>query len=268
MSPQQPPLKARKRFGQNFLVDPRVVDQILGVVSAQPTDHVVEIGPGHGAITEGLAASGARLTLIEIDRDLIAGLMARFVTKYPERVTLLNQDVLTVQFAALDAPLRIVGNLPYNISTPVLFQLLDAADWITDIHVMLQKEVVQRITAEAGDPAYGRLGVMISAVADTEALIDVPPESFFPAPKVDSGVVCIRPNPARRAAIRDLSHLQSVVRQAFSQRRKTLRNTLKGLATPTQLDALGIDPGARPETLPVESFVALSNALLEDQDGS
>ena len=147
-------MRARKRFGQNFLVDTQVVEQILSAVSAQPSDHVVEIGPGHGAITTGLAASGARLTLIEIDRDLIAGLIAGVVCRDPDRITLINQDVLTVDFRQLTGPLRIVGNLPYNISTPVLFQLLDATDWIQDIHVMLQKEVVERITAVAGDPAY------------------------------------------------------------------------------------------------------------------
>lgn len=263
-----PAVRARKRFGQNFLVDTVVIEQILSAVSATPADHVVEIGPGHGAITRGLAATGARLTLIEIDRDLIAGLLASVVCHDPARITLLNQDVLTVDFRALTGPLRIVGNLPYNISTPVLFQLLDAASCIQDIHVMLQKEVVQRITAVAGDSAYGRLGVMISAVADTEALIDVPPESFHPAPKVDSGVVCIRPSAARRSRIRDLTHLGNLVRAAFSQRRKTLRNNLKGVVTPALFEALEIDPGARPETLPVESFVTLSNALVDTADVS
>lgn len=261
-------MRARKRFGQNFLVDTQVVEQILSAVSAQPSDHVVEIGPGHGAITTGLAASGARLTLIEIDRDLIAGLIAGVVCRDPDRITLINQDVLTVDFRQLTGPLRIVGNLPYNISTPVLFQLLDATDWIQDIHVMLQKEVVQRITAVAGDPAYGRLGVMISAVADTEALIDVPPESFQPAPKVDSGVVRIRPNAARRAAIVNIEHLGWLVRTAFHQRRKTLRNNLKGFVSAELFGSLGIDPGARPETLPVESFITLSNTLVENPNVS
>jgi 16S rRNA (adenine1518-N6/adenine1519-N6)-dimethyltransferase len=261
-------MRARKRFGQNFLVDTQVVEQILSAVSAQPSDHVVEIGPGHGAITTGLAASGARLTLIEIDRDLIAGLIAGVVCRDPDRITLINQDVLTVDFRQLTGPLRIVGNLPYNISTPVLFQLLDATDWIQDIHVMLQKEVVQRITAVAGDPAYGRLGVMISAVADTEALIDVPPESFQPAPKVDSGVVRIRPNAARRAAIVNIEHLGWLVRTAFHQRRKTLRNNLKEFVSAELFASLGIDPGARPETLPVESFITLSNTLVENPNVS
>lgn len=262
------PIRARKRFGQNFLVDPWVIEQILSAVGAIPGDHVVEIGPGRGAITQGLAATGARLTLIEIDRDLIAGLLAGVVCHDPARITLLNQDVLTVDFRALAGPLRVVGNLPYNISTPVLFQLLDVATEIQDIHVMLQKEVVQRITAKAGDSAYGRLGVMISAVAETEALIEVPPESFYPAPKVDSGVVRIRPSAERRRQIRDLAHFGQLVRNAFSQRRKTLRNNLKGVVSSTVFEALNIDPGARPETLPVESFVTLSNALVDSTDVS
>ena len=254
---------ARKRFGQNFLIDGRVIDAILASVNASPTDAVVEIGPGHGAITEGLYASGCDLTLIELDRDLIPGLLASFVTKAPERCRLINQDVLKVDFTQLNTPLRVVGNLPYNISTPLLFQLLDLGQNIRDIHVMLQKEVVNRIAANAGEPAYGRLGVMIQATARVEPLIDVPPESFAPAPKVDSGVIRIIPDSDKRAQIQSMDMLKAVVRQAFSQRRKTLRNNLKELINTEEFEHLEINPQDRPERLSVETYVHLANHIIQ-----
>ncbi len=252
---------ARKRFGQNFLIDPQIIDAIVSSVAATPEDHLVEIGPGHGAITEGLFASGARLTLIELDRDLIPGLLAAFVSQAPKRCELLSSDVLKVDLKALDGPLRIVGNLPYNISTPLLFKLLEVAEQIIDIHVMLQQEVVNRITAPPGTSAYGRLSVMIQAQADAERLIDVPPTSFAPPPKVDSGVIRIRPNSAKRAQIDDLNTLEALVRQAFGQRRKTLRNNLKDWVSDHTFESLGINAQDRPERLPVETYVTLANAL-------
>lgn len=252
---------ARKRFGQNFLIDGRVIDSILASISAGPTDHVVEIGPGHGAITEGLFASGAQLTLIELDRDLVPGLLASFVSKAPERCELISADVLQVDFRQLNGRLRVVGNLPYNISTPLLFKLLSNSDQIVDIHVMLQREVVNRITAEPGSTAYGRLGVMIQAQADTEALIEVPPSAFAPPPKVDSGVVRIQPSGEKRARIVNLEVLAQVVRQAFGQRRKTLRNNLKETVSDALFESLEIDPSNRPERLPVETYVTLANAI-------
>ncbi len=256
---------ARKRFGQNFLIDGSVIDAILSAVAARPIDRVIEIGPGHGAITEGLFASGADLTLIELDRDLIPGLLASFVTKAPDRCRLINQDVLTVDFRELEGPLRVVGNLPYNISTPLLFKLLELGLKIKDIHVMLQQEVVKRICAEPGSSAYGRLGVMIQAVADVEPLIHVPPTAFAPAPKVESGVVRITPNAQKAARIEDMDGLQKLVRMAFAQRRKTLKNNLKEWPTPIPWDDWGVDPSARAETLAVETYVDLANALKQEE---
>jgi 16S rRNA (adenine1518-N6/adenine1519-N6)-dimethyltransferase len=252
---------ARKRFGQNFLIDGRVIDEILVSVNASPSDAIVEIGPGHGALTEGLYESGCDLTLIELDRDLIPALLANFVTKTPERCRLINQDVLKVDFTHLNAPLRVVGNLPYNISTPLLFKLLALGQNIRDIHVMLQKEVVNRIVAEAGESAYGRLGVMIQASAHAESLIDVPPESFAPAPKVDSGVIRIIPDTDKRARIQSMDMLTKVVKQAFSQRRKTSRNNLKELISTEEFEDLAINPQDRPERLSVETYVRLANYI-------
>lgn len=252
---------ARKRFGQNFLIDAQVIDAIIASVGAKTSDRLVEIGPGHGAITAGLFASGCDLTLIELDRDLIPGLLASFVSKAPERCRLISQDVLKVDFDPLGPALRVVGNLPYNISTPLLFKLIALGEQVSDIHVMLQQEVVKRICAEPSHGAYGRLGVMIQASCDVEALIEVPPEAFAPAPKVHSGVVRITPNPAKAAAIKDPDMLTRLVRTAFAQRRKTLRNNLKEWPHAIALEDFGIDPGARPETLPVETYVTLANAL-------
>lgn len=258
---------ARKRFGQNFLIDGLVIDAILASVNASPNDAVVEIGPGHGAITEGLYASGCDLTLIELDRDLIPELTAKFVTKAPRRCRLINEDILKVDFTQLNPPLRVVGNLPYNISTPLLFQLLELGRNIRDIHVMLQKEVVNRITANAGESAYGRLGVMIQATTRVEFLIDVPPESFTPAPKVDSGVIRITPDADKRARIQSKETLRTVVRQAFSQRRKTLRNNLKELISTEEFAHLEINPQDRPERISVEAFVNLANYISQRKGG-
>ncbi|CAI8311424.1 MAG: 16S rRNA (adenine(1518)-N(6)/adenine(1519)-N(6))-dimethyltransferase RsmA [Oceanospirillales bacterium TMED33] len=252
---------ARKRFGQNFLVDDRVIEAILASIRASAADAIVEIGPGHGAITEGLYASQCDLTLIELDRNLVPGLLASFVSKTPGRCRLLNEDVLKVDFGQFSSPLRIVGNLPYNISTPLLFKLLELGDQIQDIHVMLQKEVVNRIAAVPGESAYGRLGVMIQATASVEPLIEVPPESFAPPPKVDSGVIRIIPCARKRSLIASMQTLTHVVRQAFSQRRKTLRNNLKDILTSEEFEVLGINPQDRPERLSVQTYVELCNYL-------
>ncbi len=252
---------ARKRFGQNFLIDGRVVDAILASITASSSDTIVEIGPGHGAITEGLYASQCDLILIELDRDLVPGLLASFVSQSPERCRLLNKDVLKVDFTRLGSALRIVGNLPYNISTPLLFKLLERGDQIQDIHVMLQKEVVNRIAAAPGESAYGRLGVMIQATAHVESLIDVPPECFAPPPKVNSGVIRIIPDANKRALIESMDTLALLVRQAFSQRRKTLKNNLKNLLNLEDFEILGINPTDRPERLSVRTYVELANYL-------
>ena len=257
---------ARKRFGQNFLNDGHVIDAILALIHTSPSDRVVEIGPGHGAITDGLFKSGCDLTLIELDRDLIPELLARFVTKSPDRCKLIHQDVLKVNFSKLSRPLRIVGNLPYNISTPLLFKLLELRDQVQDIHVMLQKEVVDRLSASPGGGSYGRLSVMIQATATVVPLIEVLPESFSPAPKVKSGVIRIIPDSNKRDRILSMDDLSRVVRQAFSQRRKTLRNNFKNWTSTDELVALSINPQDRPERLSVETYIDLANYISQREN--
>jgi len=256
---------ARKRFGQNFLIDGRVIDAILASVNSSPNDSVVEIGPGHGAITSGLYSSGCDLTLIELDRDLVPNLLASFVSKSPTRCRLINQDALRVDFGGLGTQLRIVGNLPYNIGTSLLFKLLENVGQIRDIHVMLQKEVVHRIAAAPGNSAYGRLSVMIQATSSVEPLFDVSPESFRPAPKVDSGVIRIIPNTSKRGRIQCMDTLIELVRQSFGQRRKTLRNNLKDIISLEEFDYLGINPQGRPEQLSVETYIELGNYIAQQR---
>ncbi len=256
---------ARKRFGQNFLIDSRVIDAILASINSSPSDSVVEIGPGHGAITSGLYSSGCYLTLIELDRDFVPNLLAGFVSKSPNRCRLINQDVLKVDFGALGTHLRIVGNLPYNVATPLLFRLLEHGGQIRDIHVMLQKEVVDRIAATPGNTAYGRLSVMIQATSLVEPLFDVSPESFTPAPKVDSGMIRIIPDGSKRARIRCMDTLTHLVRQSFGQRRKILRNNLKDVISLEEFDDLGINPQDRPEHLSVETYIELGNYLSQQR---
>ncbi len=256
---------ARKRFGQNFLIDSRVIEAILASINSSPNDSVVEIGPGHGAITSGLYSSGCYLTLIELDRDFVPNLLAGFVSKSPNRCRLINQDVLKVDFGALGTHLRIVGNLPYNVATPLLFRLLEHGRQIRDIHVMLQKEVVNRIAATPGNTAYGRLSVMIQATSLVEPLFDVSPESFTPAPKVDSGMIRIIPDGSKRARIRCMDTLTHLVRQSFGQRRKILRNNLKDVISLEEFDDLGINPQDRPEHLSVETYIELGNYLSQQR---
>lgn len=247
--------RARKRFGQNFLHDPAVIARIVRTVSPQAGEHLVEIGPGQAAITEPLLASGCQLTAIEIDRDLAALLRAKFLN-HP-RFALIEQDVLTVDLSALTPqPIRIVGNLPYNISTPLLFKVL-ACPNVADAHVMLQREVVDRLVAKAGDPAYGRLSVMLAAVAQAQRVIDVGPGAFKPAPKVQSAVARIVPlqTPLQVA---DRTVFSDIVRAAFAARRKTLSNALKALVSSEQIREVGIDPGARAETISPEGYAALA----------
>lgn len=258
MSGSAPRHIPRKRFGQNFLVDDGIIAGIVEAVRPQRGDAVVEIGPGLGALTTPLLERLDRLHVIEIDRDLIARLRGLHA---PERLVIHEGDVLEFDFAALDDPLRVVGNLPYNISTPLLFRLAAFAGRIRDIHVMLQKEVVERMVAAPGDAEFSRLSVMLQYRFDMEKLFDVPPESFEPAPKVDSAVVRLMPfttlpHPARNEAM-----LAEVVARAFGQRRKTLRNTLKGMVTAEQLAQLGINAGARAQELAVADFVRIADAL-------
>lgn len=248
----------RRRFGQNFLVDRGVVDAIVHAINPQARDIMVEIGPGLGVLTEPLLQKLDRLHVVEIDRDLVAKLRARFLA---ERLSVHEGDVLEFDFASLPASFRAVGNLPYNISTELLFRLQAQADRLIDAHFMLQREVVDRMTAAPSSAAYGRLSVMLQHRFAMEKIIDVPPESFRPAPKVDSAVVRMRPLPAAEVLPCDAARLAEVVRRAFTQRRKTLRNALGDLMDAPGLQALGIDPQLRPENLGVAEYAAIARAV-------
>ena len=251
--------RARKRFGQHFLTDPGIIDAIVRAVHPAGDDVLVEIGPGHGAITQPLAERAGHLHIVELDRDLAARLRARY--RGDARVTVHEADALQFDFGALGAGIRIVGNLPYNISTPLLFHLLDFRERIIDMHFMLQKEVVRRMAAAPGSKAYGRLGIMLGCYLNIEPLFDVPPAAFEPPPAVDSAVVRLDPLPPGTFRIDDDAALSALVAQAFMQRRKTVRNALKKVADAADLDAAGIDPGLRPEQLAIADYVRLSNYL-------
>jgi len=264
-SPQHPGQhRARKRFGQNFLNNPTIIDRIVRHINPQADDRLVEIGPGKGAITHLLLDSCPALQVIELDRDLIPILLAQFA-KY--RAFKIHQhDALAFDYEQLmidDRPLRIVGNLPYNISTPLIFHLLTYQQRIQDMHFMLQKEVVERLAATPGDKHYGRLSVMVQYYCEVDNLFHVPPESFTPQPKVDSAIVRLQPHRELPHRASNPEHLSHLVNTVFQQRRKTLRNTLKPLADPDQLAALPIDTNLRAENLSVAEFVDISNRLLK-----
>jgi 16S rRNA (adenine1518-N6/adenine1519-N6)-dimethyltransferase len=251
--------KARKRFGQNFLHDHNIIYNILSNLQAQSTEHWVEIGPGLGAITEPLLQKQVTLDVIELDRDLVSFLHKQF--DHYENLTIHSADALWFNFASLaknGEKLRIIGNLPYNISTPLLFHLLDNADCIEDMHFMLQKEVVDRICANPGTKKYGRLSVMMQYFCDTELVFDVSPESFDPIPKVTSAIIKLSPHQKPPVEIEDIKKLNKVVTTAFSQRRKTIRNSLKTLITEEQLLSLKIDPTLRAESISLAEFALLS----------
>jgi len=249
---------ARKRFGQNFLIEPRVIADIIAAIAPARGDRLVEIGPGHGALTAPLLERLERLDVVEIDRDLAAALAQR----YPrERLMIHTGDALDFDFAALGPELRVVGNLPYNISTPLLFHLARFAASLRDLHFMLQQEVVERMVASPGGGEYGRLSVMLQYRFDVEALFTVPPEAFAPAPKVYSAVVRLRPRPVAALTARDEATLSRVVAAAFGQRRKMLRNTLRDLIGVDALAALGIAATQRAEELAVGDYVRLANYL-------
>jgi 16S rRNA (adenine1518-N6/adenine1519-N6)-dimethyltransferase len=251
---------ARKRFGQNFLHDEGVIERIVSAIGPSPQDALVEIGPGHGALTEPLLERAGRLDAIEIDRDLAATLQERFAG---QGLTLHVADALRFDFAALAAQrgrkLRVVGNLPYNVSTPLLFHLLEAHGSIEDLHIMLQREVIARICAAPGSDDYGRLTVMLAPWVVAEALFDVGPGAFRPAPKVWSAVARLTVREAPAFAVD--ARFGRVVAAAFSQRRKTLRNGLRALLDAAAIERCGVDPGARPETLTPAQFAALAQAL-------
>ena len=254
--------RARKRFGQNFLQDTGVVNNIVRAINPLPEDHLVEIGPGQGALTELLSASGCQLDVIELDRDLVPGLLAAFSVN--PRFKLHSADALKFDFAALaqaGRPLRVVGNLPYNISTPLIFKLLENTAIIRDMHFMLQLEVVDRLAATPGNKDWGRLGIMAQYHCAVDKLFEVPPEAFDPQPKVQSAIVRLAPWTESPWPACDTQLLRQVVQTSFGQRRKTLRNNLKGLIDTTRLEELGIDPGARAETLTLPQFIEITTAI-------
>ncbi len=250
--------KAKKSFGQNFLVDQQIIADIIRAIRPETNDNMVEIGPGLGALTRPLLKHLNKLHVVEIDRDIIA----RLKTDYPQdRIVIHEGDALKFDFAELPAPLRIVGNLPYNISSPLLFHFSTYAARITDMHFMLQNEVVERMVAAPSTPEYGRLSVMLQYRFYMEKLIDVPPESFRPAPKVDSAIVRMIPIPVDKITVKDEALFAKVVSAAFGQRRKTLRNTLKAHLTEADFAQLGIDAQLRAENLGVAEFASITRLL-------
>ncbi len=254
--------KARKRFGQNFLKDEYWIGRIAQAVDAEPGQAVVEIGPGQAALTRELIAGAKHVRAVEIDRDLAGWLRTQFTE---EQLTLIEADALTLDWrkVAGSERLRVVGNLPYNISSPLLFHLMEAADVVIDQHFMLQREVVDRMTAEPGTKTYGRLSVMLQWRYKMHKLFDVPPGAFTPAPKVVSSVVRMIPRKPEDVPQVDFTLFSSVVANAFAQRRKTLRNALSVLMTEEDIRAAGVNPQERAEKLPLEAFVSLTRKAAE-----
>ncbi|MCS3904296.1 16S rRNA (adenine1518-N6/adenine1519-N6)-dimethyltransferase [Methylohalomonas lacus] len=253
--------RARKRFGQHFLHDRRVVERIIAHFDPRPGERIVEIGPGHGALTGALLDACGRLDAIELDRDLVSALPGRYLDH--GELVVHSADAVDFDFRQLavrGTALRIIGNLPYNISTPLIFHLLEQRSVINDMLFMLQREVVERMTAGAGNKTYGRLSVMVQFACEVENLFTVRPGAFQPPPKVDSAIVHLHP---RRQLLHEVdpADLAQVVKQAFAQRRKTLRNTLRDLLPAAAIEAAGIDPAQRAEQLGLDQFAALANAL-------
>lgn len=268
--------KARRRFGQNFLIDQQIIDRILQSVAVAEDQDIVEIGPGLGALTEGLASKAGTFTMVELDRDLAQKLSQRYGDQ--PQIQLVQADALKVDFTALahkltqhnhtsttagSRKLRIVGNLPYNISTPLMFHFFKHASVISDMTFMLQREVALRLLATPGSSNYGRLSVMTQFHCHGEYLLEVPPEAFRPAPKVHSAVVRLIPHTPPLNTEAEQTCFATLVREAFSQRRKTLRNGLRNSMNVEQIEAAGIQPSQRPETLSVEDFVRLTQSALK-----
>jgi 16S rRNA (adenine1518-N6/adenine1519-N6)-dimethyltransferase len=252
--------RARKRFGQHFLTDRHYVRRIVDAIGAKPGDSMVEIGPGTGILTRELVAALDTLQAVEIDRDLAAGL----ASEYPRDKLVVHQaDALDFDFAALPAPLRVVGNLPYNVSTPILFRVAEIADRVRDAVFMLQREVVERMVADPGTEAYGRLSVMLQYRFAMSLMFRVPPGAFTPPPKVESAVVLMKPLGEDRPRARDEALFAKIVAASFSQRRKTLRNAVRALAGEEAFRLAAIDPQRRGETLSVREFIALADAAVQ-----
>ncbi len=265
MTAKPAPHRARKRFGQNFLRDESVIRRIVAAIHPLAKDHVVEIGPGRGALTAALLEKLDSLQVIELDRDLIPILQQKFSSHTGLQIH--QGDALKFDFSSLHTPpqpLRIIGNLPYNISTPLLFHLLQFHELISDMHFMLQKELVQRLAADPGNKHYGRLSVMAQYYCAIESLFEVAPSAFSPAPKVNSAIVRLTPKPAS-TAVTNIATLDRLLRAVFGQRRKTLRNSLKNLLTTEQCEilceTLPVDLGQRPEQLTLDAFVSISNFI-------
>lgn len=248
--------RAKKRFGQNFLVDEYIIHQIVRAIDPKPTDRIVEIGPGLGAITKPILELIDHLDVIELDRDIIGYLKKTLADK----IMIHEGDALKFDYSFNNQPIRIVGNLPYNISTPLLFHLAQFEN-IVDMHFMLQKEVAERICAKHSSNDYGRLSVMLQVKFKCYSIIEVGPESFYPAPKVESSFIKMVPKPIEQWKYLDLDKLNQVVSRAFNQRRKTIANSLKPLFTTEQLEQLGLDIKKRPENLSVEEYIKLSQTL-------
>lgn len=258
--------RARKRFGQNFLHDAGVIDKILRSIRPKPDERLLEIGPGQGALTEGLLDSGAQLDVVELDKDLVPILQQQFGSR--DNFNLHQGDALKFDFNTLGAApgtLRVVGNLPYNISTPLIFHLLNNAALIHDMHFMLQKEVVERLAAGPGGGDWGRLSIMVQYHCRVEHLFNVGPGAFNPPPKVDSAIVRLVPHTTLPYPAKNHQLLERVVREAFNMRRKTLRNTLRNLLDLEDIEAVGVDAGLRPEQLDLGAFVRLADRLHDKQ---
>lgn len=248
----------KKRFGQNFLTDQSIIQALVNAISPKPENLMVEIGPGLGALTQPLIKQLQHLHVVEIDRDIISWMQSFYPA---EKITIHNSDALKFDFKSIGERIRVVGNLPYNISSPILFHLLDNVQTIIDMHFMLQKEVVERMVAAPSTPAYGRLSVMLQYKLHMEYLFTVPPEAFDPPPKVESAFVRCVPHASLPFTAVDEKLFARVVLNAFGQRRKTLRNTLKGMLDDNGFIQLDINPQLRAENLSVEKFVTIANYL-------
>jgi 16S rRNA (adenine1518-N6/adenine1519-N6)-dimethyltransferase len=254
---------AKKRFGQNFLTDQSIISSLIDAISPKVDDLLVEIGPGLGALTKPLMQKLKLLHVVELDRDICAWMVKDYAKQYAEQSIIIhNVDALKYDFTSLGENLRVTGNLPYNISTPILFHLLDNLAHISDMHFMLQKEVVERMVAMPSTPAYGRLSVMLQYHLQMEYLITVPPEAFEPAPKVESAFVRCVPYATLPFVAKDTALFAKIVIAAFGQRRKTIRNTLKDFLNDADFVQLSLNPQLRAENLSVKSFVDISNYCL------
>lgn len=252
----------RKRFGQHFLKDPIILQKIIAAIHPQKKDTILEIGPGQGALTDFLINECAKLILVEIDRDLAASLQNKYAPS--ENFKIYQLDALQFDFSTLEIKnnsLRVIGNLPYKISTPLLFHLFAQIEFIEDMHFMLQKEVVLRLTAPIGSPNYGRLSLMTRFFCDNTSLFNAPPNAFTPPPQVESAFVRLIPQKTAIETVKDFNQFSAVVKEAFTYRRKTIANALKKLIPNEKWNIIGINPQSRPQELTVEDFVEISNSL-------